>query len=83
MKRIYINEDLTKFRSNLARDARALRNSGVINDTRTQYGKIIVKDKQNRIAVIHDQSELQAFWKWINHLLILPYQAIRLILLCV
>ena len=61
MKRIYINEDLTKFRANLARDARALRNSGVINDTWTQYGKIIVKDKQNRISVIHDQSELQAF----------------------
>ena len=35
--------------------------SGVINDTWTQYGKIIVKDKQNRISVIHDQSELQAF----------------------
>ena len=61
MKRIYINEDLTKFRANLARDARALRNSGVINDTWTQYGKIIVKDKQNRISVIHDKSKLQAF----------------------
>ena len=51
----------TKFRANLARDARALRNSGVINDTWTQYGKIIVKDKQSRISVIHDQSDLQAF----------------------
>ena len=61
MKHIYINEDLTKFHANLARDARALRNSGVINDIWTQYGKIIVKDKQNRISVIHDQSELQAF----------------------
>ena len=60
MKHIYINEDLTKFCANLARDARAPRNSGLINDTWTQCGKIIVKDKQNRISVIHDQSELQA-----------------------
>ena len=55
------HDEVTKFRANLARDARALRNSDVINDTWTQYGKIIVKDKQNRISVIHDQSELQAF----------------------
>ena len=61
MFHIYINEDLTKFRANLARDARALRNSGLITDTWTQYGKIIVKNKQNRISVIHDPSDLQAF----------------------
>ena len=61
MSHIYINEDLTKFRANLARDARALRNSGLITDTWTQYGKIIVKNKQNRISVIHDPSDLQAF----------------------
>ena len=61
MKNVYINGDLTKFCANLARDARALRTSGLINETWTQYGKIIVKDKQNRISVIHDPSELQAF----------------------
>ena len=61
MKNVYINEDLTKFRANLARDARVLRISGLINETWTQYGKIIVKDKQNRISVIHGPSELQAF----------------------
>ena len=58
MKNVYINEDLNKFHANLARDARALRASGLINETWTQYGKIIVKDKQNRIS---DPSELQAF----------------------
>ena len=83
MKNVYINEDLTKFRANLARDARALRTSGLINETWTQYGKIIVKDKQNRISVIHDPSELQAFSLWINHFLILPYLIIKTILLCV
>ena len=58
---VYINEDLTKFRADLARDVRELRTSGLINETWTQYGKYIVKDKQNRISVIYDPSELQAF----------------------
>ena len=61
MKNIYISEDLSKFRANLARDARALINSGFIYETWTQYGNITVKDKQNRNFVIHDPSELQAF----------------------
>ena len=60
MSHIYINEDLTKFRANLAREARSLRNSGQINDTWTMYGKIMVKDKHNRIKIVKNSSELQA-----------------------
>ena len=61
MSHIYIDEDLTKFRANLAREARSLRNSGQINDTWTMYGKIMVKDKHNRIKIvkkIHQNSRL-------------------------
>ena len=60
MSHIYINEDLTKFRAHLAREARSLRNSGQINDTWTMYGKIMVKDKHNRIKIVKNSSELHA-----------------------
>ena len=55
MSHIYINEDLTIFRTNLAREARSLRNPGQINDTWTMYGKIMVKDKHNWIKIVNDQ----------------------------
>ena len=38
-KKIYINEDLTKFRAGLAREASSYKNSGLINDTWSIYGK--------------------------------------------
>ena len=60
MSHVYINEDLTKFRANLAHEARSLRNSGQINDTWTMCGKIMVKDKHNRIKNVKNSSELQA-----------------------
>ena len=61
LTKIYINEDLTKFRANLAKEARAFRNSGKISDTWTQYGKILIKDLHNHVKVINCLSELQAF----------------------
>ena len=57
---VYIDEDFTKFRANLAHEACSLRNSGQINDTWTMYGKIMVKDKHNRIKIVKNSSELQA-----------------------
>ena len=58
MKNVYINEDLTN--SVLTLLVMPVRWEPH-NETWTQYGRIIVKDKQNRISVIHDPSELQAF----------------------
>ena len=59
MSHVYINEELTKFRANLAHEARSLRNSGQINDAWTMYGKIMVKDKHNRICAYPRISQVQ------------------------
>ena len=61
LKNIYINEDLTKYRANLAKEARDMRNSGLISDTWTQYGKILIKDLHHHVKVISTPSDLQAF----------------------
>ena len=61
LKNVYINEDLTKYRANLAKEARDMRNSGLISDTWTQYGKILIKDLHNHVKVISTPSDLQAF----------------------
>ena len=58
LNKIYINEDLTKFRANLAKKARATKQSGKISDTWTQYGKILIKDLHNHVKVINSFSEL-------------------------
>ena len=41
--KIYINEDLTQFRAGLAREAHSYRASGLISDTWTIYGKVMIK----------------------------------------
>ena len=51
-KHIYVNEDLTRFRAGLAKDARSLKNNGNISDTWTIYGQILVKDNFGHVKVI-------------------------------
>ena len=57
-KKIYINEDLTKFRAGLAREARSYKNSGLINDTWSIYGKIMTKDNYGHVSVIRTYDDL-------------------------
>ena len=57
-KKIYINEDLTKFRAGLAREARSYKNSGLINDTWSIYGKIMAKDNHGHVSVIRTYEDL-------------------------
>ena len=59
LKRIYIKEDLTRLRTNLARKARSCRNDGHIQDTWTIYGKVMVKDLHGHIKIVNNESELQ------------------------
>ena len=54
-KKIYINEDLTKFRAGLAREGRSYKNSGLISDTWSIYGKIMTKDNHGHVSVIRTE----------------------------
>ena len=56
--KIYLNEDLTKLRADLAKKARSLKTARKILDTWTMYGKILVKDNFNQVKVITKAEEL-------------------------
>jgi hypothetical protein len=58
-KTISINEDLTRFRSQLAFKARELKRAKKISDTWTADGKILVKDLKNSITVIRTEQDLK------------------------
>ena len=58
---IYVNEDLTRFRAGLAKEARSLKTNGKISDTWTMYGKILVKDSFGHVKVINRLEELQNY----------------------
>ena len=60
-KHIYVNEDLTRFRAGLAKDARSLKNNGNISDTWTMYGKMLVKDNFGHVKVITKSEDLQGY----------------------
>ena len=60
-KHIYVNEDLTRFRAGLAKDARSLKNDGNISDNWTMYGKILVKDNFGHVKVITKSEDLQGY----------------------
>ena len=49
---IYLNEDLTARRAKLAYDARQLKKVKKIVDCWSSYGKVIVKDSNNKIREI-------------------------------
>lgn len=54
----YINEDLTKKRSNLASEARKLKRAGVIKDTWTFDGKVFIKSANDVVTVCTELSKL-------------------------
>ena len=56
--KIYLNEDLTKLRADLAKKARSLKTARKISDTWTIYGKILVKDNFNQVKVITKAEDL-------------------------
>ena len=55
---IYINEDLTQFRANLAKKTRDCKKAEKIADTWNIYGKIFVKDLHNHVDQIKKSSDL-------------------------
>ena len=57
--RIYINEDLTVRRATLARECRALKRTGKLNDSWTTSGNVMVKDGQNKIRQIRSTADIQ------------------------
>ena len=60
-KAIYIGDDLTKRRANLAYQARLLKRNNAIKDTWVSNCKILVKNKHNRISQVNSLQDLQAF----------------------
>ena len=58
---IYIQDDLTQRRANLAYQARQLKNNNRITDTWVSYGKIMIKDCHNHISVINCSQDLSEF----------------------
>ena len=59
LRRVYINEDLTRKNNNLAYEARQLKNRGVISDTFTRDGRIYIKrHPTERAKVVRDLNEL-------------------------
>ena len=57
--RIYINEDLTVRRATLARECRALKRTGKLNECWTTSGNVMVKDNQNKIRQIRSAADIQ------------------------
>ena len=60
---VYIGDDLTKRRANLAFQARQLRKNKLIYDTWVTNCKIVVKDNYNRISLIQSEEHIKKF-KW-------------------
>ena len=56
--KIYINEDLTQFRAGLAWEARSYRASGLISETWTISGKVVIKDNFGRVRIIKTYDDL-------------------------
>ena len=56
--KICINEDLTQFRAGLAREAPSYRASGLVTDTWTIYGKVMIKDTFGRVRIIKTYDDL-------------------------
>ena len=58
---VYIQDDLTKRRANLAYMARQLKRSGAITDTWVSNCKVLAKDSYGRISLISSPLDLQKF----------------------
>ena len=61
--RIYIQDDLTHRRANLAYLARQLKNSQHISDTWIAYGKVQIKDNHGHIKTINSQEDISKLEK--------------------
>ena len=61
--RIYIQDDLTCRRANLAYLARQLKNSQQISDTWIAYGKVQIKDNHGHIKTINSQEDISKLEK--------------------
>ena len=61
--RIYIQDDLTRRRANLAYLARQLKNSQHISDTWIAYGKVQIKDNNGHIKTINSQEDISKLKK--------------------
>ena len=59
--RIYLNEDLTSRRATLAYLTRELKKGGKVNDCWTFNGRILVKNRDNRILEITSDVDLRQF----------------------
>ena len=59
--KVFINEDLTKSRSKLAYEARRLKKQNKINDCWTASGRILVKDRQDKIVQICSDNDIKQF----------------------
>ena len=55
--RVFVNEDLTGRRAWFAYDARNLRKLGTVLDTWTYNGKILIRDRKNKIFVVSTKSD--------------------------
>ena len=60
-KAIYISDDLTKRRANLAYQARLLKRNNAIKDTWFSNCKILIKNNHNRISQVNSPQDLQVF----------------------
>lgn len=60
-KKIWVNEDLTDLRAELAYKTRSLKKSKNITDCWTAYGKVMIKDLANKVHVISQKADLQKF----------------------
>ena len=58
---VYLADDLTKRRAQMAYEARQLKRAGLIQDTWTFDSKILIKDLRNRIKPVMHESDLQKF----------------------
>ena len=59
--KVFLVDDLTKHRANLAYQARNLKRAGAILDTWTFEGRVLVKDKHRRIKLISASDDLRKF----------------------
>ena len=59
--KIYINDDLTRHRAQLLYKARVLKRGNIINDAWSYDGRILVKDKNNKIIPILNERDLTKF----------------------
>ena len=60
-RRIFINEDLTAYRAQIAAAARLLKKERKINDTWTASGNIMVKTLQNVISQLKVKEDIQKY----------------------